>query len=289
MDDPHVPRPTRCTLSPYVRQVTRRPGPPAALPQARSSRSTSGPRARRSATASPRRNRLDGTAYYTFDRRRRAVHRARHREPERLRRRLARRHPVRLAAASSWPPRADRLVVVASHHTIGHDDEPARRHRRRHRAAGARRRGRRALLAQPERDRLGQRAHAPQPDVGAQPSRPATERLLGDQHRLARRLAAAVAAHRDRRQRRRHAVDLHHDGRPRRPRVVRRSDRLARRGWPGWRASWRRTTGTNARRPPRRRRRRATSSCWSPTRCSDAQPASARLRISWTTVVLASA
>ena len=59
--------------------------------------------------------------------------------------------------------------------------------------------------------------HTHRNEVTAHSARRRLGRLLGDQHRLAHRLPAAVAPRRGRRQRRRHPVDLHHDPRPRRP------------------------------------------------------------------------
>ena len=66
-------------------------------------------------------------------------------------------------------------------------------------------------------------APAPQPDRGA--SAHGRRRLLGDRHSSARRLAAAVAPARPRRQRGRHALDLRDDLRPRRTRAAGRAAR----------------------------------------------------------------
>ena len=159
-------------------------------------------------------NRTDGTAYYTFDR-----------------------GLLRFIVLDTVNPNGEangsldetqfawlqeqlqaatgRLVVVVEPPLGEHDGQPARRHRRRPGAARPRRRGGRRAARAPERDRLGQRAHPLQQRLGAPAG--GGRRLLGDQHRLPHRLAAAGAADRGRRQPRRHPVHLRHDGRPRRP------------------------------------------------------------------------
>ena len=127
----------------------------------------------------------------------------------------------------------DQLVVVFGHHTLGVDGQPARRRGRgdvRHRGRAGLRRRPAAVDADPpragrpedregaarghaERDRLRGRPHAPQ-HRGLQP-RPARSRVLGDQHRLAHRLAAAEPPDRHHGQRRRHAVAVRDGARQR--------------------------------------------------------------------------
>ena len=129
----------------------------------------------------------------------------------------------------------DQLVVVFGHHTLGTmsnatADEaggrvPARRRARLRRrpahvdAAAPRHDGQgdrpRAARRHAERGRLRRRPHPPQP--GHVQRRRGRQRVLGDQHRLAHRLAAAEPADRDHGQPRRHALAVRHDARRRRP------------------------------------------------------------------------
>ena len=102
----------------------------------------------------------------------------------------------------------DRYILIFSHHTVATMENTLGANR------GERHDRRRSAAAVPERDRLGERSHARQLDRLARPRLDRGRRrwLLGDQHRLARRLAAAVPRPRGRRQRRRNDVDLldHH-------------------------------------------------------------------------------
>ena len=86
-------------------------------------------------------------------------------------------------------------------------------------------------------------------------------RVLGDQHRLAHRLPAAVASRRGHRQRGPHPVDLHHDHRPRRTGRLQAATSARPSPWPACRASCRSTTRTPSSTPPASRRT-ATPSCW---------------------------
>ncbi len=139
--------------------------------------------------------------------------------------------------------------------------QPVRRHGRRPEPSRARRRGDGLPALPAEGGRVGQRPHPPQRDHPTCAAR-RLRWILGDQHRGAHRLPAAVPPGRGVRQQGRHAVDLHHDPRPRR------AGRLPRRpglhGEPGQpcRASCRSTTRTRTSMPPAHRAT-ATPSCWS--------------------------
>ena len=112
------------------------------------------------------------------------------------------------------------------HHRL--DDQPVRRHRaRRSTDSGPRVLGDevRALVLQHPQVIAWVNGHSHRNQIWAHRRDGRHRRLLGDQHRRARRLAAAVPAGGGRRQPRRHAVDLRHDARPRRAGGVRRSAR----------------------------------------------------------------
>ena len=144
--------------------------------------------------------------------------------------------PVAAAPSSSAPTRRDELVVLFSHHAIPSltadvPDEaappctgrrlprPRRQPRLRPRPARLaadppRRRPRAAAARAPARDRLGRRPLARQQRRAAREP-DGQRRLLEHPRRRRGRLAAADPAARALRQRRRHALDLRHDRRPR--------------------------------------------------------------------------
>ncbi len=173
--------------------------------------------------------------------------------------------------------RADRLVIAYGHHTLGTldntrtdeqagactppkpgcDADPRKLDAAPPRPEGQEDRAR-PVPALPERDRLRRRPHA------REPHRPLPQGQLGllaDQHRLARRLAAAEPADRADGQRRRHAVAVRDGARPGRP------DRRARA----------RHGGRVADRRPAREPRRA---CWRSTTRSAPGPTRSAAR--WT-------
>ena len=156
-----------------------------------------------------------GTAYYYLRPGPVRLRRHGHRQPERRRRRAPSTRPSSPGSSSSSTRPAGKLVIVSSHHTVVDDGqrvapaatEPAR----------ARRRVVGELLAHANVI-AWVNGHTHRNQIARPRAADGARRLLGDQHRLPHRLAAAGAAGRGRRQPRRHAVDLHHDARPRRAR-----------------------------------------------------------------------
>ena len=118
------------------------------------------------------------------------------------------------------------------------------------------------LLSQPRRDRLGQRPHPPQRDHRARraPTAPA-----GSGRSTPPRTSTTRSSRGSSRSptTRRHAVDLHHDPRPRRPGGPRRRPELAPWPWPASPASCPTTTRSAAARRRRASPATATPSCWS--------------------------
>ena len=170
----------------------------AAQPRARSSRSTSPPRPPGRPRLHRRRTATDGTAYYTFDRGPVPVRRHGHRQPERRRRRVARPGAVRLAAGDASRRATGKAVrgLQPPHHRRRwptRSSAPAAT-----RAAGARRRGRGVPAAPAAASIAWVNGHTHRNQIWPHRARRRHRRLLGDQHRLPHRLAAAVAAHRDR-------------------------------------------------------------------------------------------
>ena len=226
-----------------------------------------------------------GTAHYVFDPTPAGARdRARHRQPERQQRRLARRRPVRLAAAPGCARPAEPARSSSfSHHTVASmtnqlvaADDPQQR-----------------VLGPEVRDLLltfpnvvlWVNGHTHRNRVTPHRAR-RRRRVLGGPDRGPRRLAVPVAPGRARRQRRRHAVGLRHDARRRRPAVLRRRPvDAARARVAGPRARRQRLAGAR-RRPAAARRRTATSSCSSRrrSRCArrvgvaPASPAAAPVR-----------
>ena len=245
--------------TPHVRQVT--PDPIAgSCSGPRSSRSTSPPPALPVGHGFTEDNRTDGHGVLHLRPGVDPVPRDGHRQPERRARTARSTSRSSRGSRSSCGRRRDKLVVVASHHTVVDDGQPAvGTGGDPSRGSWATSPGRGAPRAR-QRHRLGQRPHPRQPDPG--PPRgdgggfwEINTASHIDWPQQARLIEVA-------RQRRRHPVDLLHDGRPRRAASY--AGRL-RRGDAAGRAvprCWRPTTGRSATRTAAASATTATSSCW---------------------------
>ena len=159
-------------------------------------------------------NRQKGTAYYTFDKgpMRASCSTRSTRTATTTARSASRRWPG--SRRTCWPVEAQ-VVMIFSHHTSGTMDNGLT-------LAGLDLKPRvlgpavvKLLLANPNVI-AWVNGHTHRNQIWAHNATTGGRRLLGDQHGVAHRLPPAVAPHRARGQPRRLAVDLHHDGRPRR-------------------------------------------------------------------------